>query len=103
MDNYYIGYNVLDEITYSLPNFTACTFKVWGMDTKFYPTLHNGCPYLSILGLKLTRLNKRDPLVPVLCSSYKLLELWFLERFQEISSAILNNDIDREITIQNNW
>ena len=30
-----------------------------GMDKLFHPTLHNGCDYISMLGLKLTHVSKR--------------------------------------------
>ena len=32
-----------------------------GMDKWFYPTLHNGCNYLSMLGLKLIHVSKHTP------------------------------------------
>ena len=31
------------------------------MGKKFHPTLHNGCNYLSMLGLKLIHISKRGP------------------------------------------
>ena len=31
------------------------------MDKQFYPTIYNGCDYLSMLGLKLNHISKRGP------------------------------------------
>ena len=31
-----------------------------GMDKQFHPTLYNGCDYISMLGLKLMHVSKRD-------------------------------------------
>ena len=35
---------------------------IWGKDNKFLHTLQCACDYLSILGLKLIHVSKRDPL-----------------------------------------
>ena len=42
------------------------------MNKSFHPTFHNGCDYISMLGLKLTHLSKRAP-----GSSYSL--SWYSE------------------------
>ena len=31
------------------------------MDMQFYPALYNGCNYFYMVGLKLSRVNKRAP------------------------------------------
>ena len=48
---------VWDEITDPFLNFNGL-----GMDTLFLPILHDGCNYLSMLGLKLVHINKMGPL-----------------------------------------
>ena len=51
---------VQDEIIHLFPNFNSCIIKVWKW-MSIYPTLYNGCDYLSMLGLKLLNVNKRGP------------------------------------------
>ena len=45
-----------DEITYPFLNFNVCTVEVYEWMSNF--TLHNGCNYLSMLGLKLIHVSK---------------------------------------------
>ena len=54
---------VWNEITYPFPNFHGCTVEVWECLSNFitYPTLYNGCNYLSILRLKLFRVSRMRP------------------------------------------
>ena len=54
----YILYGEWDEIIYPLPNVNGCTI---GMDKLFHLTLHNGCNYLSMLGLKWNHISKKWP------------------------------------------
>ena len=56
----YMPSNVWGEIAYPFLNVNGCT----RMDKWFQPTLHNGCNYLSMLGLKLNHVSKRHPLPP---------------------------------------
>ena len=37
MENYYINYNVWNEVTYPFPNFNRAAFEVWEMEKKFHP------------------------------------------------------------------
>ena len=46
---------VWDEIAYHFPNFNGTTVA------QFRSTLHDGYNYLSMLGLKLLHVSKRDP------------------------------------------
>ena len=54
----YTNYKVWGKITW--PPFPNWTVKPT-MDTLFYPTLYNGCNYLSMLGLKLNHVSKGGP------------------------------------------
>ena len=45
-----------DEITYPFTSFNDWSL---GIVKKCYPTLYNGCNYLSMLGLRLIHVNKR--------------------------------------------
>ena len=49
------------EITYPFPNFNGATIEVLEWINKFNLTFYNGCKYLSMLGLKLNHVSKRDP------------------------------------------
>ena len=59
-----------DEITYLFPNFSGCTLKFpllkFGNGSNFNPhfIMYNKCDYLSMVGLKLIHVSKRDPESP---------------------------------------
>ena len=44
---------------WSIPKLQRINRWSLGMDKSFHPTVHNGCNYLSILGLKLNHVSKR--------------------------------------------
>ena len=56
----YSHYNVWDEIAYPFPNFNGITVEVWEWINNFTHILW-ACDYLSILGLKLIHISRRDP------------------------------------------
>ena len=57
-----MGWNYL-----SIPKLQRLHHWSLGMDEQFHPTLHNGCNYLSMLGLKFIHVSKRslNPLILV--------------------------------------
>ena len=50
-----------DEITYPFPNLNGCTVEAWEWITNSIQHFINGRNYLSMLGLKLIHVSKRDP------------------------------------------
>ena len=48
-----------NEITYPSSNFNGCTVEVWEYIYNVVP--HDGCNYLSMMGLKLTNVSKMGP------------------------------------------
>ena len=48
------------------------------MDTKFHPTLYNGCNYLSMLGFKLIHVSKRGHRVSQILGGERLLNKQYL-------------------------
>ena len=55
-----IHYKVWDEINYPF-SFNGCNRWSLGTDKSFHHTLHWAYDYLSILGLKLNHVSKKDP------------------------------------------
>ena len=53
--------NVLDEITYPLPNFNGCIVEIREGINNFIPDFIM-CDYLSMLGLKLIHVSKSVPI-----------------------------------------
>ena len=49
---------MLDKTTYPFPNFNCANLKFWNGNVISYPTLCGASDYLSMLGLKLIRVNK---------------------------------------------
>ena len=59
------------------PQLQQCNHWSWGMNKLFHLTFYNGCDYLSMLGLKLSHVDKSNPwyynLSHGLCSSVQLM------------------------------
>ena len=53
----------VDKGDLSIPKLQWCTRWSLGMDKQFHPTLHNGCIYSSMLGLMLSHVSERSPLL----------------------------------------
>ena len=82
----YINYKVWDEISYPFPNFNGCTVEVYEWISNFILHFYSACDYLSVLGLNLNRVSKKDPRWH--CQSNKIPTVVCMWRDDEINALV---------------